>query len=91
MAATARHTTVLLKGTDLKKGHRVLDVACGVGNPTLEAARRVGPKGRVVGVDGSQPLLSLGRGYAQNEALSNVEFHVADAGNLPFKSETFDR
>ena len=84
-------TDLLLKGADMSQGLRVLDVACGAGNPTLEEARRVGPRGTVVGIDTSEEVLSLGREYAAKEALSNVEFRAADAGDLPFDDETFDR
>jgi len=59
--------------------------------PALAEARRVGPRGNVVGTDTSEAMLSLAREYAQAEGLTNVEFRAADAGALPFEDEAFDR
>ena len=42
-------------------GHRVLDVATGLGEPALTAARRVGPTGAVVATDLSPQMLALAR------------------------------
>ena len=42
-------------------GERALDVGCGAGQSTLELAELVGPEGRVVGVDISEPLLARAR------------------------------
>ena len=39
-------------------GERVLDIGCGCGQTTVELARRVGPAGRVLGVDVSGPMLA---------------------------------
>lgn len=58
-------------------GESVLDVGCGPGPTTLALAERVGPTGRVVGVDVSAPLLALGRKRAAGRA--NVTFVEADA------------
>src|SRR5256712_9959333 len=82
---------LLLGGADLRPGLRVLDLACGAGMPALAEARRVGPRGNVVGTDTSEAMLSLAREYAQAEGLTNVEFRAADAGALPFEDEAFDR
>lgn len=60
-------------------GERVLDVACGWGDTTLELARRVGPAGRVVGQDAVPSFLRRGEDLAREERLTNVEFCVGDA------------
>src|SRR5437870_11344820 len=39
-------------------GERVIDVGCGCGDTTIELGRRVGPRGRVLGVDVSEPMLA---------------------------------
>src|SRR5262245_20082339 len=53
---------VLARGPD-----SVLDVGCGAGATTLEAARRLGAKGHCVGVDISEPLISVARKRAESE------------------------
>ncbi len=39
----------LLKGAKLKPGQKILDVACGIGIPSLKAAKMVAPSGSVIG------------------------------------------
>ena len=57
-------------GIDL--GMRCLDVGCGGGDVALELARRVGPGGRVVGVDIDDAKLELGRHEASAAGLANI-------------------
>ena len=47
---------------DLPAGARVLDLGCGAGLDSLIAAQRVGPGGRVVGLDFSEPMLGRAQG-----------------------------
>jgi SAM-dependent methyltransferase len=56
----------------------VLDVGCGTGATTLAAARTLGPQARCVGVDVSEPMITLARSRAARESLA-AEFLVADA------------
>ena len=51
----------MLDAAQLRPGERVLDVGCGFGTSTLEAAERVAPSGRVVGVDISAAMLQRAR------------------------------
>ncbi len=51
----------MLDAARLQPGERVLDVGCGFGTSTLEAAERVAPSGRVVGVDISAAMLEPAR------------------------------
>jgi len=71
---------------DLRAGWQVLDVACGSGNATLAAARS---GTHAIGVDYVPALLEDGRARAAAEGL-DVEFHAAEAENLPFEDSTFD-
>src|SRR5215469_14506455 len=49
----------VLAAAGLSPGERVADVGCGNGALTLDAARRVGPHGTVLGIDISTPMLGL--------------------------------
>ncbi len=51
----AEPTADVLQRAGLKPGMQVLDVGCGVGDVTLEAARMIGPEGSVIGIDKSDP------------------------------------
>src|SRR6185436_8038412 len=62
----------------LRDGLTCLDVGCGGGDATLVLARRVAPSGMVVGVDIDETKLQLARTEAAQQALSNVEFRLAD-------------
>lgn len=57
-------------------GHACVDLGSGAGDVTLALARRVGPSGRVVGVDMDEVKVGLARERAEAEGLTNVEFVV---------------
>lgn len=80
--------TVELAG--IGENHRVLDVCCGTGASALEAARRVGPGGRVIGIDLADRLLELARLKAARLGLVNAEFRTGDMTHLPFPDRSFD-
>ena len=61
----------------LQPGERVLDIGCGAGASCLALAREVGPEGRVIGLDISEPLLALARERAAGTP--NVELQLGDA------------
>jgi ubiquinone/menaquinone biosynthesis C-methylase UbiE len=73
-----------------RAGHRVLDVATGIGEPALTAARVVGPGGRVVGTDISPGMLQVARERAADLGLENVEFHEMDAEAQDLPESSFD-
>lgn len=75
---------------ELHPGMHVLDVACGSGASTLPAARRVGPTGRVVGVDLSERMLAMGRDKARRAGLTQVEFRQGDMTTTGFPDASFD-
>jgi demethylmenaquinone methyltransferase / 2-methoxy-6-polyprenyl-1,4-benzoquinol methylase len=70
-------------------GADALDVCCGTGDLALELRRRIGPDGRVVGCDFSEPMLELARRKSGDEGLP-VEFGWADALDLPYGDRSFD-
>jgi demethylmenaquinone methyltransferase/2-methoxy-6-polyprenyl-1,4-benzoquinol methylase len=70
-------------------GSDALDICCGTGDLALALRRRIGPDGRVVGSDFSEPMLELARRKSGEEGLP-VEFGWADALELPYGDESFD-
>src|SRR5262249_13894354 len=70
-------------------GSDALDVCCGTGDLALALRRRIGPDGRVVGSDASEPMLELARRKSGDEGLP-VEFGWADALELPYGEASFD-
>ncbi|MBA3462341.1 MAG: methyltransferase domain-containing protein [Deltaproteobacteria bacterium] len=57
-------------------GERIVDLGCGFGDTTIELARRVGPTGRVVGIDAAPRFIEAARAEAAHVA--NASFDVAD-------------
>lgn len=68
-----------LDAAHLRPGERILDVGCGAGQLSLEAAARVSPGGSVVGADLSIPLLELARERAERARVASATFVEADA------------
>jgi SAM-dependent methyltransferase len=77
----------VVEAADLRAGEAVLDVGCGSGATTFEAAWQVGPQGRAFGVDISPALLELARRRAGEDGLEGVDFLQADAQTHTFSSE----
>lgn len=75
---------------DIPIGATVLDLGCGAGLDSLIAAKRVGLTGRVIGVDFSDTMLARARRAAAECEIDNVEFHKADAENLPIAKGSID-
>ncbi len=76
---------------DPRPGERVLDLACGTGVVARLAAQRVGPTGRVVGVDPNPGMLAVARaGVAPEPDAAPVEWHQAGAEALPLADAGFD-
>lgn len=70
----------VLARAELNSGLRVLDIGCGAGAACLAAAEAVGTAGAVLGVDVSEPLLTLAR--KRCAALPQIAFHHGDATTL---------
>jgi SAM-dependent methyltransferase len=80
----------LLADAALVPGDRVLDVGCGAGRTTRDAARAVVPGGHAVGLDLSASMLELARAAAVADGLDNVEFEQADAQVHDFTDASYD-
>ncbi len=66
-------------------GERVIDIGCGCGQTSLELADRVGPTGRVLGVDISSPMLAVARRRAAHGGVIATRFLQTDAQIHPFE------
>lgn len=75
----------------VSSGDRVVDVACGTGDLSLELARRVGPSGEVIGCDFSEQMLELARQKAArgDAVAAGVRFEWANALELPYGDGEF--
>jgi SAM-dependent methyltransferase len=80
----------LVAAAEVEEGTRVLDVAAGYGEPSLTAARKVGPAGSVIATDISAEMLNFGRQRAAANGVENIEFMQSDANSLDFPHESFD-
>ena len=67
----------LFERVGLRDGLDCLDVGCGGGDATLELARRVGPHGKVIGVDIDETKLQIARAEAAEQGVRNVEFRIS--------------
>jgi ubiquinone/menaquinone biosynthesis C-methylase UbiE len=74
----------------VREGYRVVDLATGIGEPAITAARRVGAAGRVVGIDQSPGMLAVARERAAALGLGNLEFRVGDIESLEADEHSFD-
>jgi SAM-dependent methyltransferase len=76
---------MLVRAT-LAPGDRVLDVGCGCGASSLQAAERVAPGGSVVGLDLSAPMLRRARERASAAGVASLVFERADVQTRAFSS-----
>lgn len=80
------------EASGVRGGFRVLDVAGGTGDLAAKFAVRVGRRGQVVLADINESMLGVGRArLADRGIVGNVAFVQANAENLPFPDDYFDR
>jgi ubiquinone/menaquinone biosynthesis C-methylase UbiE len=75
----------------IQDGMCVLEIGPGPGTFTIEAAKRVGEKGKVFAIDIQPTVISKLNSRLQREGVKNVVTKVASAYELPFSNNTFDR
>lgn len=74
----------------LREGEVVVDLGCGGGMDVFLAARKVGPSGRVIGIDMTAEMLVRARAGQQKLGLTNVEFHQSTIDRLPLPDNSVD-
>jgi arsenite methyltransferase len=74
----------------LKAGETVLDLGSGAGIDCFIAARRVGPTGKVIGVDMTPEMLEKARRNAASAGVTNVEFRLGEIEHLPLADGSVD-
>ncbi len=82
-----------IASANLKPGEVVLDLGCGGGLDVFLAAQKVGPTGKVIGVDMTPEMIARARKNAATggpAAVTNVEFHLATIDRLPIPDSSVD-
>jgi len=74
----------------LKEGETVLDLGSGAGFDCFLAAKKVGKKGKVIGVDMTPDMLDRARENARKGNYTNVEFRLGEIENLPAADNSVD-
>jgi SAM-dependent methyltransferase len=85
----AGHHVPFMAAANISDHDRVLDIGCGTGQTTRDAARAAS-SGSALGVDLSARMIAHARQVAAQEGLVNVSFEQADAQVYPFAAEEFD-
>jgi ubiquinone/menaquinone biosynthesis C-methylase UbiE len=83
-------TDTMLDMAGVETGKLVIDLACGAGSQTIQAARRVGPSGRIVASDISPTMLEHVQSNAERAGLHNIETLASAAEDLALTPDKFD-
>ena len=90
-SATEGVSKRLVELAEIKPGSKVLDIATGIGEPALTAAKQVGKTGEILAIDISPQMLSFAKQRAISLGLQDVvEFKEGDAETIDLPSSTFD-
>jgi ubiquinone/menaquinone biosynthesis C-methylase UbiE len=84
-------TQAVVEAAQVEPGMRVLDIACGTGEPSISVATLLRGSGDVTGIDISPEPLKLAKERAAERGLTNIRFQEADAHALPFADQSFHR
>jgi len=80
----------MMEAAHVAPGHQVLDVATGIGEPAMTAARLVGPSGRVVAIDQAPQMLEVARERMHAAGIETIEFVEGDAEAVTLPLDSFD-
>lgn len=83
-ASVRAYTARLLAAAEVGDGDHVVDIGCGCGDTTRQAARSTGPAGGALGVDLSGPMIERARQRSREEGPPTARFEQADAQVYPF-------
>jgi enediyne biosynthesis protein CalE5 len=90
-SATEGVSKRLVELAEIKPGSKVLDIATGIGEPALTAAKQVGKTGEILAIDISSQMLSFAKQRAISLGLQDlVEFKEGDVETIDLPSSTFD-
>jgi ubiquinone/menaquinone biosynthesis C-methylase UbiE len=95
LAEHRRLTPHLFRAAGISAGERILDIGCGCGETTIEAARAAGGDGRsrggfAIGLDLSAPMLAVAQRLAAQAGVPNVCFLRGDAQACPLRAGACD-
>jgi SAM-dependent methyltransferase len=74
----------------IKEGDTVIDLGSGAGNDAFIARRFTGEKGKVMGIDFTEAMITRARANAEKLELKNVEFRLGDIDDMPVTSNYAD-
>ncbi|MBL7738183.1 MAG: arsenite methyltransferase [Chitinophagaceae bacterium] len=74
----------------IKEGDTVIDLGSGAGNDAFIARKIVGEKGRVIGIDFTEPMIAKARTNADKLGFNNVEFRQGDIEDIPVTANKAD-
>lgn len=80
----------LLDALQLPRGAKVLDVGCGIGDPTVAVAQAVGPSGHVLATDLTPEMIDYARERLASLGVTNAELRTAAVESLDFPPASFD-
>ena len=81
----------MIELAEINQGSKVLDIATGIGEPSITVAQRVGKNGHVLAIDISPQMLSVAKERAKSMGLQDlIEFKEGDAETTDLPSSTFD-
>src|SRR4051794_10001779 len=86
----SKDTFALWERAGIGEGQHILDLGCGPGFATFDLADIAGARGMVIGVDKSAEYIASARSHAQAARLSNLEFALAEFGDMEFERDSFD-
>jgi arsenite methyltransferase len=75
---------------EVKSGQIVLDLGSGAGLDALLASKKVGPNGKVIGLDMTIEMIKKARENASKAGVNNVEFKLGEMEDLPIEDESVD-
>ena len=84
-------TKAIVAAANVAPHLRVLDVACGTGEPGISIAAAMNGTGMVTATDISAEPLAIGQERARERGLKNIRFQLADIHELPFPDHSFER